>query len=65
MERTELLGVEDVSARLRISECSVYRLVRLHKLEYAKVGRCLRFRPEAVEQYIERCTVAPHESNLQ
>jgi len=52
-----LLTIEDVAARLRVSERKVSSLVAEGKLRAIKIGSCLRFDPEAVDAYI-RSSVA-------
>jgi excisionase family DNA binding protein len=49
-----LWTIDDVARRLAISRDSVYRLVRSGALSPLRVGERLRFRPEEIEQYLER-----------
>jgi excisionase family DNA binding protein len=51
---TRLLTVSDVAHRLAISRDSVYRFVRSGALSPLRVGERLRFRPEEIEEYLER-----------
>jgi putative molybdopterin biosynthesis protein len=52
MANTASLSVEDVAKILNVSERTVSRQVKAGKLKAFRVGRSLRFRPEAVEEYI-------------
>jgi excisionase family DNA binding protein len=49
-----LYNAQEAGARLRISESTVYRLLRLHKLKGVKLGRALRFTEEEILSFIER-----------
>lgn len=51
-EAAEILGISPFSLR---------RKVRLKEIEYVKQGRRVLFSREALEDYIERCTVRRHE----
>jgi excisionase family DNA binding protein len=55
----ELLTGEEVAERLRTTPRFVRRLVAERRIEYVKVGRLVRFSPEAVAEYIERNKVVP------
>ena len=48
------MSVNETARFLSISRDSVYRLVRSGALPAVKVGERLRFRPEAVESYLDR-----------
>jgi excisionase family DNA binding protein len=49
-----LYNAKEAGARLRISESTVYRLLRAHKLHGLKIGRALRFTEEEILLFIER-----------
>jgi excisionase family DNA binding protein len=49
-----LFNPKEAGERLRISESTVYRLFRRHKLKGLKVGRGLRFTQEEIIAFIER-----------
>jgi excisionase family DNA binding protein len=49
-----LYNAKEAGERLRISESTVYRLLRAHKLKGLKVGRALRFTEEEIQAFIER-----------
>ena len=49
-----LWTIDDVAQRLAISRDGVYRLVRAGALSPSRVGERLRFRPEEIEDYLER-----------
>lgn len=48
----ELLTVEEVGQRLRVSRWTVYRLIKERRLVSVTVGRCRRVPAEAVRAYI-------------
>jgi excisionase family DNA binding protein len=55
----DLLTGEDVAELLKVTPRFVRRLVSQRRIEYVKVGRLVRFAPEAVAAYIERNKVVP------
>jgi excisionase family DNA binding protein len=55
----ELLTGDEVAQRLRATPRFVRRLVAERRIEYVKVGRLVRFTPEAVAAYVERNRVVP------
>jgi len=50
-----LLSIDDVARLLRVSESSVYRLVRSGELARVKVGGRTLFEPRAVRAFIADC----------
>lgn len=50
----DLLTGDEVAERLKTTARFVRRLVAERRIEYVKVGRAVRFEPEAVAAYIER-----------
>lgn len=48
----ELLRVDEVAARLRVSRWTVYRLMKERRLVSVKVGNCRRIPPDSVAAYI-------------
>ena len=50
---SELLTVEEVAARLRITKQVAYRLAREGKLPSVRVGRSVRMSTEALESFIQ------------
>ena len=50
---------DEVAERLKTTARFVRRLVAERRIEYVKVGRLVRFTPEAVTDYIERNRVVP------
>ena len=53
-EPRPLLTVNDFARQLAISRDSVYRLINSGALTTVRVGERLRFRPEQIEEYLER-----------
>ena len=55
----DLLTGDEVAERLRTTPRFVRRLVAERRITYVKVGRLVRFEPQAVAEYIERNKVVP------
>ena len=55
----QLLTPAEVAAMLGIKEqtLTAWRCRGSQELEYIRVGRCIRYRAEAIEAYLERQTV--------
>lgn len=53
-EALDLLTIGEVATRLRLSKTTVRRLVASKELEAVRIGRALRFAPEAVADYKSR-----------
>lgn len=54
----ELLDVGEVAQRLATSERHVRRLVDEKRIPYLKIGHFVRFDPEEVARWMDRCRVA-------
>jgi putative molybdopterin biosynthesis protein len=54
-------SLEQVAKMLQVSERTVMREIKAGKLEAFKVGKSLRFTPEAVRTYVENQKVKPSE----
>jgi len=50
---TELLKPKDVAKRLSVSRSQVYVLLRNGLIPNLRFGRCVRVRPEDLEEFIE------------
>lgn len=48
----QLLTVQEVCERLHVSRANVYRLLKSGDLRAVKVGRCTRFRAEALDEWV-------------
>lgn len=55
----ELLTTDEVAARLRATPRFVRRLVAERRITFVKVGRLVRFEPDAVTAYIATHRVQP------
>lgn len=53
--------LEQVAQMLQVSERTVMREIKAGKIRAFKAGRALRFKPEAVEEYITNQEVKPEE----
>lgn len=62
---SSLLSPQDVAQRWRVQKAHVYRLVRDGRLECVRLGRYVRFRVDALEEFERRGGTAsnggPHE----
>jgi excisionase family DNA binding protein len=52
--KSELMTTTELAEYLRISEASVYRLVRQKQIPVSKVGRQLRFRKDIVDVWLSK-----------
>ncbi len=52
-----LLNVRETAQYLGLSVDTVYKKARLRELPYVKVGRALRFDIEALQRFVEECTI--------
>lgn len=50
---TDVLTIEELSAYLKISKSTLYKLVREGKIPSQKIGRHWRFRKEAIDRWLE------------
>ena len=51
-ERTEYLTAAQVAQWLGVSKKWIYRLSREGRIPTIRVGRCIRFRPDAIEAWM-------------
>jgi len=58
---TEFYTLEQVAKMLQVSERTIMREIKAGKISAFKAGRALRFKPEAVQAYIENQTVKPED----
>jgi excisionase family DNA binding protein len=56
-----LLTVHEVAGIMRVSNMTVYRLIRAGELRAARVGRGYRIRESDVDAYLDRDSYADHE----
>lgn len=61
----EYYTLEQVAKKLQVSERTIMREIKAGKIRAFKVGRALRFKPEAVQEYIEAQAVKPGEELLE
>jgi excisionase family DNA binding protein len=54
-----LLTLTETAEVLAIPRTGIYRLVNAGELSPVRVGRRLRFRPEHLEEYLQRQSVVP------
>ena len=47
-----LLRIEDVAERLNVSRSMAWKLTNDRVLPSIRIGRCVRFRPEDIDRYI-------------
>jgi putative molybdopterin biosynthesis protein len=59
MAETNFYTLEQMAKMLEVSERTIMREIKAGKLRAFKVGRSLRFTPEAVQEYIQRQEVKP------
>jgi excisionase family DNA binding protein len=54
MSRANYLTVGEVAARVRISNMTVYRLIKSGELAAVRVGKSFRVREEDLDAYLDR-----------
>lgn len=50
---SNLLTVEEVAARLQLSEYRVYELTRQGAMPHVKIGRLIRFTEAQIEEFVD------------
>lgn len=55
----KLLTVTEVAARTGWSEKTIRQRVWLRSIEFVRLGRSIRFKPETIEAMIDESTVPP------
>ncbi|WP_427019322.1 helix-turn-helix domain-containing protein (plasmid) [Pseudarthrobacter sp. P1] len=58
---SNFLTIAEVADAIRLSKMTVYRLVQSHEIAAVRFGRQYRVPEEAVEEYIQRSTLADDE----
>jgi excisionase family DNA binding protein len=58
-DSTALLSVKDAAKWLKVCARTVYRLCEKGALAHVRLGNTIRFRPEDLEQFIERYRRGP------
>ncbi|MEM4409535.1 MAG: helix-turn-helix domain-containing protein [Candidatus Caldarchaeum sp.] len=53
----EILTVKDVASYLKLSELSLYRLLRDRKIPAFKIGQQWRFRRSALDEWIDKRSI--------
>ena len=61
---TKLLSVEHVAGILAVKRRFVYRLVAQGRIPFLRVGRYIRFRPEAIDEWMEARSTESARRNL-
>ena len=61
MTNETFYSLEHVAKMLQVSKRTIMREIKAGKIRAFKVGRALRFTPEAVQEYIQRQEVKPHD----
>lgn len=50
-----VLTINDLSDRWKVPKATIYNWVSQGRLPHLKLGRCLRFDPEEIRRFEERC----------
>ena len=59
---SKLLNVKEFADAIGLKPATVRQQVWRRQVEFVRVGRAIRFKPETVQKIIERGTVPPLES---
>ena len=60
-QETAFLTVDEVASYLRISKCSVYRIMERRDMPFYRLARKVLFRASDVRDYLTKCRVGPFE----
>ena len=52
--KSRLMTTDELANYLRISSASVYRLVKMNQIPVSRIGRQLRFRKSAVDDWLSK-----------
>jgi excisionase family DNA binding protein len=55
-------SLEQLATTLQVSERTIMREIKAGKIKAFKVGKSLRFTPEAVQEYVKNMEVKPGET---
>jgi excisionase family DNA binding protein len=55
----QFLTVKELAERLAVKPLTIYRLVNEGKLPAVKIGRAIRFEPDAVAAFLDSVRVGP------
>ncbi len=62
MEKVKsVIGIKEAADQLGISVHTLYTWICLRKIEHVKVGRLIKFRQSAIDDYIRKHTVPLYE----
>lgn len=61
MERQKMIGIKEAADELGISVHTLYTWVCLCKIEHIKIGRLIKFRQSAIDDYVRKHTVPMYE----
>lgn len=53
-EPVDLMGVEEVAAKLKVCKATVYKMVRKGQIEAVHLGRLVRITPEGYKQLLDK-----------
>ena len=54
MDKDEILSLKELTAYLKLPRSTVYYMCRMGKIPSVKLGKQLRFRKVAVDQWLEK-----------
>ena len=55
----ELLKVRQTAERLTVTEALVRKMIAQRRIEFVRIGRCIRIPADVVEMMVENGTVPP------
>lgn len=59
----KMLGIKEAAEELGVSIHTLYTWVYQKKIPYIKLGKLVKFRPTALERFIEKHEVSAEETN--
>ena len=55
----KLLSVKEVSAITGLAPDTIYKMISQRRIPFVKVGRLVKFKQQAIDEWIEKQSVAP------
>jgi len=59
-----LLTVQELSCIINIKPKTIYQWAEMHQIPHYKLGRCVRFDPAAINQWLESCKTPQQSGNV-
>ena len=61
MLKEKIISIREAAEQLGVRVNTLYSWVYLHKIEYVKIGRLVKFKQSTIDRFVEEHTVALRE----